>query len=203
MLREVTLKTLVAVLVLAVVRGGYGQEPVEGDWRTATENRIAIRLNALPVRDLSCDFLLNSSNDPASFPAAVSGKTTVLNFWRPSCEYCKPLLKDLAEFAMSGIKDVAVASAAEESSRKDRPNPKVRGTGQTDGDETIAGVLRSLGGLPFPVCGYRDHGQTKRWQAEGVPVTVVFDTRGRVTRVVFGGPEGSDLLRQLRGGWRP
>ncbi len=30
-------------------------------------------------------------------------------------------------------------------------------------------------GVPFPVCGYTDHEQTKRWEAEGVPLTVLFD----------------------------
>lgn len=38
----------------------------------------------------------------------------------------------------------------------------------------ITAVVEKLG-VPFPVCGYTDHEQTKRWEAEGVPLTVLFD----------------------------
>jgi thiol-disulfide isomerase/thioredoxin len=165
------------------------------DWRPKAERRILERLNA-STRTMKCDFVVNALPDAAAFTPAIAGRTTVLNFWRPSCGPCKPLLKELAAFFKKAPGDVAVLAAAEGGSSYGQPVDivKVR--------EQIGSIVRQHG-VPFPVCGYTDHSQTKMWQAEGVPLTLFFDPSGRVGRVAMGAVEASSALKQLEAGWRP
>jgi hypothetical protein len=191
------MKTVLATAVVLGVAFAFSEAPEhsahidasaempDSNWQAARETRILGRLNSSTSRSLSCDFVMNWPDSPTNFPANVDGKTTVLLFWRPSCTYCEPILKDLATFVKDSSKDVVVLSAAESS----KP-------------EGIAAMVKAVGGVSFPVCGYSDHDQTKRWQAEGVPLTIVFDSRGRAARAAAGS-DASAIVAQLRSGWRP
>jgi len=172
------------------------QEPFDPNWRLKAERRILERLDASPDLVLKCDFVLNPVGDRASFAVPVVGKTTILNFWRPSCGPCKPLLKKLGAFSRKPVSDIAVLGAAEASSSYGERGdvPKAR--------ELISGIVTRYE-VPFPMCGYTDHSQTKKWQAEGVPLTLFFDAGGRVRRVAMGADEAARALKQLEKGWRP
>ena len=150
------------------------------------ERRILGRLNALSGTSVNCDVVLNASGSITSMRASVHGRTTVLLFWRPSCSYCEPVLRDLETLADDRVRGLAVVSAVE--SRE---------------PGAIAAMIRSVGGVSFPVCEYSDHGQSKRWQAEGVPLVVVFDSRGHAARASVGRADSASLVAQLRAGWRP
>jgi thiol-disulfide isomerase/thioredoxin len=171
------------------------KEPPEHVWRPQAERRILERLNASSNRTIRCDFILNALPS-ASFTPSIAGRTTVLNFWRPSCGPCKPLLDELAALSRSAPRDVVILAAAEGESPYGQPVAidKVR--------QEISAIVRQHG-VPFPVCGYTDHSQAKLWQAEGVPLTLFFDPSGRIGRVAIGGAEGSRALKELQAGWRP
>jgi thiol-disulfide isomerase/thioredoxin len=189
----------VAVLlaVLAVGTATAQEEDVpDPDGLAKAERGILDKLNASPNVGLKCDFVVNSAATEASLPVPVVGKVTVLNFWRPSCGPCKPLLEKLAAYSRKAPSDVVVLAAAE--------------GGSLYGERVDSATARQLISpivtrymVSFPVCGYTDHTQTKAWQAEGVPLTVVFNATGRVSRVALGGDEGLRLVEQLEKGWRP
>jgi len=189
----------VALLGLGIGQGlaqDGPEEPADRDWRPKAERRILERLNASSNRTIRCDFVVNAPPNAAPFTPSIAGRTTVLTFWRPSCGPCKPLLEELAALSRSAPADVAVLAAAEGGSPYRQPVDiaKVR--------EEINGIVQQHG-VPFPVCGYTDHAQSKLWQAEGVPLTLFFDSSGRIGRVAIGGAEGSSALKQLQAGWRP
>lgn len=191
---------MAAALLLFGVGGAVAQEapeePADPDWRPKAEQRILERLNKSTSLTMRCDFVLNAKGDAAPFTAAVAGRTTVLNFWRPSCAPCKPLLKELAYFSRTAPDDVAVLAAAEGGSLYGGRVDVVKAR------EQISSIVTQYG-VPFPVCGYTSHAQTKMWQAEGVPLTLFLDRNGRVGRVAMGAVEASSVLKQLEGGWRP
>jgi thiol-disulfide isomerase/thioredoxin len=189
-----------AAALFASVGGGVvaqepADEPPDAEWRVKAEQRILERIKKLTSPTLRCDFVLNAQPDAAPFTPGIPGRTTVLNFWRPSCGPCKPLLKELSAFSQSA-RDVAVLAAAEGGSLYGERVDVARAR------ELIEAVVVEYG-VRFPVCGYTDHGQTKTWQAEGVPLTLVLDTTGRVRRVAMGAVEASSVLSQLQAGWRP
>ena len=189
-----------AAFVALAVAQALSQEPAderpESEWRPRAERRILERLNASSSRKMKCEFVVNAPPQATPFVPSIPGKSTVLNFWRPSCGPCKPLLEELAAFSRTAPDDVVVLGAADGGSPYGQPiDPgKVR--------EAIGGIVRQHG-VPFPVCGYTDHAQTKAWQAEGVPLTLFFDRSGRITRVALGATECSSALKQLQAGWRP
>jgi thiol-disulfide isomerase/thioredoxin len=190
-----------AAALLAFGAGGavaqeQPEEPADREWRPKAERRILERLNESTGLTMRCDFVLNAQPDAAPFTAAIAGRTTVLNFWRPSCGPCKPLLKELAAFFRTAPGDVAVLAAAEGGSLYGERIDAVKAR------EVISRIVKQYG-VPFPVCGYTDHSQTKRWQAEGVPLTLILDRNGRVGRVAMGAVEASSVLKQLEAGWRP
>jgi len=194
-------KNPIACLLLALVTVSAGaqeapDEAPDPNWRPKEEQRILNRLNAAPDLRLRCDFVLNAATADGSFRVPVAGKITVLNFWRPSCGPCKPLLSRLGAYSRTGAADLVVLGAAEGGKLYGEP------VGVVKARELISGIVSKYA-VPFPVCGYTDHLQTKAWQAEGVPLTVVFDAGGRVRRVAFGGDEGLRVVEQLEGGWRP
>jgi len=195
-MRHVMAAALVALAVGQVVPQEPADEPPESEWRPEAERAILDRLNASSSRTMKCEFVLNARSQATPFVPSIPGKSTVLNFWRPSCGPCKPLLEELATFSRTAPDDVAVLGVAEGGSPYGQPvDPaKVR--------EEIGGIVRRHG-VPFPVCGYTDHAQTKAWQAEGVPLTLFFDRSGRITRVALGATECSSALKQLQAGWRP
>jgi thiol-disulfide isomerase/thioredoxin len=189
------------VLTMSVTAAGRAQDvpdaPAALDWRATTERRIVGEIGAAGLQTLTCDFVLNSRKQPSVVSAAVAGKTTVLNFWRPSCEFCKPVLTELAKLAASRPRDVIVLAAVE--------GDGSHGESVDEGAarQRAETVVEMIGGLPFPVCGYIDHEQSRRWQAEGVPITFVFDKNGRIARAALGGESGTALVKELRAGWRP
>ena len=184
---------LVILSLLFGIAQAPSDDPPDPDWRAKTEHRILERLNSTKPGALKCDFVVNSDRD---FAPPVPGRTTVLNFWRPGCEPCKPLLDELAAFSKSAPAGVVVMAAAEDGSPSKSRQDVVAVR------EQISAIVRAHG-VDFPVCGYTDHAQTKRWQAEGVPLTLLFDVNGRVGRVALGAVEASAALKQLRDGWRP
>jgi thiol-disulfide isomerase/thioredoxin len=192
-LKPVLAATLVAITNVANTQVPSDDLPVDADWRPKAEARILERLRSQNPGPLRCDFVLNSR---AAFLAPVPGRATVLNFWRPSCEPCKPLLSELAELSKNEGAHVAVIAAAEGGSPL-IPKPDLIAL-----REQISGIVREHD-VAFPVCGYTDHAQTKRWQAEGVPLTLFFDSDGRLGRVAMGAVEASFALKQIKQGWRP
>jgi thiol-disulfide isomerase/thioredoxin len=197
--RAVTV-SIAAVLFASVLGGAVAQappeEPADPEWRLKAEQRILERLNKLKSPALRCDFVFNAQPEGAPFTAGIPGRTTVLNFWRPTCGPCKPLLRELSAFSQTAPADVGVLAAAEGGSLYGERVDVAKAR------ELIGAVVEQYG-VGFPVCGYTDHGQTKTWQAEGVPLTLVLDPTGRVTRVAMGAVEASSVLSQLKAGWRP
>ena len=184
--------SLLATAGFAVAQVPSDEPPEDPDWRPKTERRILARLNDSAAPVLKCDFVLNPAAGAALSMRAIPGRTTILNFWRPNCEPCKPLLKELAAFSRRAPDGIVVLAAAEGAKQ----------LGLVAVRQQIKTIVQESG-VVFPVCGYTDHAQTKRWQAEGVPLTLFFDGSGRVGRVALGAVEGSAALEQLRGGWRP
>ena len=195
-MRHVLAAALVALAVGQVLPQEPADEPPESEWRPEVERRILERLNASSNRTMKCEFVVNAPPQATPFEPSIPGKSTVLNFWRPSCGPCKPLLEELAAFSRTAPNDVAVLGVAEGGAPHGQPvDPaKVR--------EEIGGIVRKHG-VRFPVCGHTDHAQSKAWRAEGVPLTLFFDRSGRITRVALGATGCSSALKQLQAGWRP
>jgi len=99
---------LVALALGHVLPQEAAEEPPESEWRPAAERRILERLNASSSKTMKCEFLVNVPPEATPFVPSIPGKSTVLNFWRPSCGPCKPLLEELAACSRSAPDDVAV-----------------------------------------------------------------------------------------------
>lgn len=186
---------LTATLLVMAAMQVLPQHLRESEWRPAAEQRILARLKAIPEQPLKCDFVLNAAS-AASFAVPVHGRTTILNFWRPSCGPCKPLLTQLTAMAKGAPADLAILSAAEGGSPYGGVADPVKARDEIDSIVHQHSIL-------LPVCGYTDHAQTKRWQAEGVPLTLFYGPDGTLRRVALGADEGSRAIEQLRNGWRP
>lgn len=194
---SVSRSALLLLCLVGIADSGMPQSPAEEkldpDWRLKAERRTLELLASVDA--LECDFVLNGAGGQNSM-RAIPGRTTILTFWRPTCEPCKPLLKKLGAFSERAPHDTVVLSAVEVALARSSDLDLLSARRQVT---TILQQQR----VAFPVCAYTDHAQTKRWQAEGVPLTLFFDTTSRVRRVALGSAEASAALEQLRAGWRP
>jgi hypothetical protein len=154
----------------------------------AYERRATKKLNDLHDLSVDCDAVTNGVSSGNHLALAHKGKTSVVVFWRPSCPFSTPVLAKLEILRKRQLQDLQIISAAEITSSR-----------RSD----VADVLRRAGLGSFPVCEYSDRGQTKRWQAGGVPLTLIINARGQVVRARVGQQRSLDLLAELANGWRP
>ncbi len=154
-------------------------------WQRAHEQKLLTRLRNATLGPVRCDFAVNAGESVSSFPVGNEGKTTVVLFWRPTCRYCEPALRDLSRLNDEGLANVAIVAAAE-----------------TKSSEAVESTLQAIGGVSIPVCGYSERQQTRHFGDGGVPLTLVFNPRGHVSRIAAGSESVATLADELRNGWR-
>jgi thiol-disulfide isomerase/thioredoxin len=109
-------------------------------------------------------------------------------FWTPSCEPCKPLLAEMVGLSKTKPKALSVLGIVQ-SGDSDLESP---GEWQVQRVKELV-VHYKVG---FPTCVHSSKELTKRWRAEGVPLTLLLSEKG-VERVAMGGRNGQRLVADL------
>jgi thiol-disulfide isomerase/thioredoxin len=141
--------------------------------------------SALPA--LECGAVLNSAREPAQLLRVAPGNKVLVLFWTPTCGPCKPLLAELATLAGKprDLTFVGVVQAAD---------PEL----EPPGDWQLLRVkeIMTQYKVSFPTCVHTSTELSRRWQAGGVPLTLLVSEKG-VERVALGGKSGHELLESL------
>jgi thiol-disulfide isomerase/thioredoxin len=141
--------------------------------------------SALPA--LECDTVLNSARDPAQLLRVAPGKELLMLFWTPTCGPCKPLVAELAALAAKS-RDVTVVGVVQTAD----PDLDPPGEWQLLRVKAIMAQYK----VSFPTCVHTSTELSRKWQAEGVPLTLLVSEKG-VERVALGGKSGHDLVATL------
>lgn len=165
---------------------------VRGENVSATqETAIVEALKGKSLPTMQCESVLNSDASPAQLLRVPPGMKLLLNFWTPTCAPCKPLLAELAALAdtkPSNLAFLGVVQAAD---------PELEPPGEWQ-------LLRVKGLMAqhkvhFPTCVHTSNEMTRRWQAQGVPLTLLASAEKGVERAALGGKNAQLLLAELTG----
>jgi len=144
-----------------------------------------------PLPTLECDTVLNSNLSPHQLLQVPAGGKLVLNFWTPTCGPCKPLLAELAALAMTKPPNLTFVSIVRSADLELEP----------PGEWQLLRVqgLMAKYKVGFPTCVHTSSDVTQRWQAGGVPLTLLVSADKGVERAACGGENGQRLLDELKG----
>jgi thiol-disulfide isomerase/thioredoxin len=163
-----------------------------GDANLVADVEAAIQkaLSGTSLPTLECDAVLNSNLRPEQLLRVPPGERRLVMFWTPTCGPCKPLLADMA--ALSNTKPKALSMLGIVQSGDSELEPP--GEWQVLRVKQLV-VQYKVG---FPTCVHSSRKLTKRWKAEGVPLTLLLSEKG-VERVAMGGKNGQLLVADLAG----
>jgi thiol-disulfide isomerase/thioredoxin len=139
---------------------------------------------------LHCDRVLNSELQPAQLLQVPPGHKLLLVFWSPTCGPCKPLLAKLAGLPKSKPNNLAVVGVVQAADPEFDP----------PGEWRLQRVkeLMAQYKVGFPTCVHASKELARRWQATGVPLTLLITEKG-VERVAGGGKNGQQLVEEVVG----
>jgi len=109
-------------------------------------------------------------------------------FWTPTCGPCKPLRADMAALSNRKPKALSVLGIVQSGDSELEP------PGEWQMLRVKQLVVQYKVG--FPTCVHGSRELTKRWKAEGVPLTLLLSEKG-VERVAMGGKNGQRLVADL------
>ena len=165
---------------------------VTGDSPIAAQEAVILEsFKGHPVPSLDCDTVLNSGATPSQLLRMAGSTKLVVNFWTPTCGPCKPLLADLAAVARSHPADFTVIGVVKSADGELEPPGEWRLL-------RVKGLMAQYK-VDFPTCVYTSNDMTRRWQAGGVPLTLLLSPDKGVERVAVGAESGARLLQDLSG----
>jgi len=175
-----------------------GESPAEatpdvldvGQANLSAEHEAAIKtaLSGASLPSLQCDAVLNSTIRPAQLIRVPAGERKVVIFWTPTCGPCKPLLDELAALAATRPRNLSFLGVVQAAVPDMEP----------PGEWRLSRVRQIVSDhkVGFPTCVHSSRELMRRWQAEGVPLTLVMSDKG-VERVAEGGANGHRLIEEL------
>jgi thiol-disulfide isomerase/thioredoxin len=161
-----------------------------GDANLAADVEAAIQkaLSRTSLPTLECDAVLNSDLRPDQLLRMPPGERRLVMFWTPTCGPCKPLLADMAALSSRKPKALSVLGIVQSG----EPELEPSGEWQLQRVKQLVAQYK----VRFPTCVHSSKEQTKRWKAEGVPLTLLLSEKG-VERVAMGGKNGQLLVADL------
>jgi thiol-disulfide isomerase/thioredoxin len=163
-----------------------GDTNLAADFEAAT--LAAFNKGSLPT--LECDAVLNTSQATGELTRIPVGEKRLLMFWTPTCGPCKPLLAALGRIAEKKPQGLSLLGIVQ----------SVDSELEAPGEWALQRVKQLLirYKVGFPTCVHSSRDQTKRWHAQGVPLTLLLSHDG-VDRVAAGGRNGQQLIAELGG----
>jgi thiol-disulfide isomerase/thioredoxin len=161
-----------------------------GDANLAADVEAAIQkaLSGTPLPTLECDAVLNSDRRPDQLLRVPAGERRLVMFWTPTCGPCKPLLADMAALSSTKPKALSLLGIVQSG----EPELEPSGEWQLQRVKQLVAQYK----VGFPTCVHSSKELTKRWKAEGVPLTLLLSEKG-VERVAMGGRNGQLLVADL------
>jgi thiol-disulfide isomerase/thioredoxin len=152
------------------------------------EAAIQKALSGTSLPTLECDAVLNSDLRPDQLLRVPPGERRLVMFWTPTCGPCKPLLADMAALSSRKPKALSVLGIVQSG----EPELEPSGEWQLQRVKQLVAQYK----VGFPTCVHSSKELTKRWKAEGVPLTLLLSEKG-VERVAMGGKNGQLLVADL------
>jgi thiol-disulfide isomerase/thioredoxin len=137
---------------------------------------------------LECDAVLNSDLRPDQLLRVPPGERRLVMFWTPTCGPCKPLLAEMAALSRTKLKGLSVLGIVQSG----EPELEPSGAWQLQRVKQLVAQYK----VGFPTCVHSSKQLTRRWKAEGVPLTLLLSEKG-VERVAMGARNGQRLVADL------
>ena len=147
-------------------------------------------LGQSPLPALECESILGSGEAAGQLLHVEAGERLLISFWEPTCPMCGPVLEALSDNHAPGALNARTLGVVQV------PGP-ASGEGGAWGMEEVRRSMTEHA-VTFPVCVHSSESQTRAWQAEGVPLTLLLNDRGEVERLALGARNSLALLAELR-----
>jgi thiol-disulfide isomerase/thioredoxin len=152
------------------------------------EAAILAALTGSSLPELTCDAVFNSNQTPTQLLYASAGKKVLVVFWTPLCTSCKPLLAELAAIAGGAATSTSVLGVVQAADPEFEPPGEWRLL-------RVKGLLTQYK-VGFPTCVHSSTEVSERWQATGVPLTLLI-ADNRVQSVALGAANGHRLVAEV------